>query len=101
MLKPPIAPLAILLLSAPLSAAAQQASDQVFGNEAITAHLRVQDKHLLLESIEAGGNATVLKPLDAFVLLSNDHREIASSAMDLISLPEVTPLAADPQASRA
>ncbi len=101
MLKPPIPFFAILLLSAPLSTVSQQASHQVFGNEAITAHLRVQDKHLLLESIEAGGNATVLKPLDAFVLLTNDHREIASSAMDLISLPEVTPLAANPQASRA
>jgi len=100
-LKPRIPLLAILLLSAPLSAAAQQASDQVFGNEAITTHLRVQDKHLLLESIEAAGNETVLKPFDAFVLISKDHREIASSAMDLISLHEVTSLAANPQAARA
>ena len=95
-------PLAFLLLSASLFAAVvQQAPAQVFGNDAITAHLRVQDNHLLLESIEARGNVAALKPLDAFVLVLDDRLEIASSAMELIAEPEVTPLAADPLDSRA
>ena len=54
--------LAVLLLSFPLFAAAQQASRQVFGNGAISAHLQVHDRHLLIQSIEAGGNVSVLKP---------------------------------------
>jgi hypothetical protein len=97
-----VSPLAFLLLSASLFAAGvQQAPAQVFGNNAITAHLRVQDNHLLLESIEARGNVAALKPLNAFVLVLDDRLDIASSAMELIAEPEVTPLAADPQASRA
>ena len=102
----PVPLLAFLLLSASpvfpsLFASAQQAPSQAFGNESITAHLKVQNKHLLLESVEARGNPPVLRPLEAFVLVSDDHREIASSAMELISEPEVKPIAPDPQASRA
>lgn len=91
----------LLLCTSVLAAAAQQAPVQVFGNDAITAHLRVQDNHLLLESVEARGSGTALRPLNAFVLLLDDRREIASSAMELVAQPEETLLAADPQASRA
>jgi len=95
-------PLALMLLSTfLLAAAARQAPAQVFGNDAIAAHLRVQENHLLLESIEARGDAAALRPLNAFVLVLDDRREIASSAMDLMAKPEVTPLAADPRAARA
>lgn len=101
MIKRPTPLLTVLLLSASSFGVAQQAQDQVFGNEAMTAHIRVQNKHLVLESIEAGRDSTVLKPLDAFVLVTDHHRKIASSGMDLISVPELSTLAADSQASRA
>jgi len=93
---------ALLLLSGSLfAAAAQQFPAQVFGNDAITAHLRVEDHHLLLDSVEARGSADALKPLNAFVLALEDRREIPSSAMEIVAQPERTSLAADPQASRA
>jgi hypothetical protein len=93
---------AFLLLSASLgAAAAQRAPAEVFGNDAIAAHFRVEKGHLLLESIEARGHQSVLKQLEAFVVVSNDHREIASSAMELMGKPKETTVAADPRASRA
>lgn len=92
---------AMVLLSAPTLASAQQAPGQVFGNAAIEARIFIQDRHLRLESITAHDTGAVLKQVDAFVLVFDDHRKIASSAMDLIAEPEVTALTAEPLAARA
>ena len=92
---------ASLLFAAPLIAGAQQAPGLVFGNAAIEAHLRIQNKHLRLESVEARENTAVLKPVNVFVLVFDDHRELTSSAMELVANPDVIPLAADALSSRA
>jgi hypothetical protein len=99
---PRSASFAILFLKASLIAAlAQPGRAQVFGNDAITVHLKENGSRLLLDSIEARGQGKIIHPRDMFVLVFEDHREIPSSALEVATSPAVTALQADPQASRA
>jgi hypothetical protein len=83
------------------AATPQPAPEQVFGNDAIQVHLRVEGGHVLLQSIEAPGNPQVLHVRDAFVLVLADHRQVESSMLTLAGALEESTLAAEPQASRA
>ena len=89
----------LIAISAP-GAVAQQGQVQVFGNKSITAHLRIQDGHLILASIEKQDEAASLTLQDAFVLKYGDNHELHSSQMRLVADPVLSTLNADPTAAR-
>ncbi len=72
-----------------------------FESGGIAARLSLKDGHLSIPSIEDGATHATIEPLEAFVLVLKDGREIKSSAMRLTSALEESPLPTELSASRA
>jgi hypothetical protein len=81
--------------------AAQGGRAQSFGNQSIAASFQMQTHHLFLRSVEDRRTHRLLKPLEAFVLVLQDGREIRSSAMQFAGKSTLTLLAPNQSASRA
>jgi hypothetical protein len=80
---------------------AQQNHVQVFGDKSITAHLQIQNRHLILASIEEKDKTASITLQNAFVLMFEDNHELRSSQMRLVADPVLSTLNPDPTAARA